>query len=63
MIKSDFEVITKRIDTNKDVKVYAVGDLHAGAIQSDLKGWERFNQLILDDPMAYVIFLGQSRAF
>ena len=58
MIKSDLEVIAKRIDTNKDVKVYAVGDLHAGAIQSDLKGWERFNQLILDDPLAYVIFLG-----
>ena len=58
MIKSDFEVITKRVATNKDVKVYAVGDLHAGAIQSDLKGWERFNQMILEDPLAYVIFLG-----
>ena len=58
MIKSDYEVIEKRIETSKDVKVYAVGDLHAGAIQSDLKGWERFNQMILDDPMAYVIFVG-----
>lgn len=58
MIKSDFEVIEKRVNTSKNVRVYAVGDLHAGAIQSDLKGWERFNQLILDDPLAYVIFLG-----
>ena len=58
MIKSDFEVITKRVETTKDVKVYAVGDLHAGAISADLKGWERFNQMILEDPLAYVIFLG-----
>lgn len=58
MIKSDFDVITKRVETSKDVKVYAVGDLHAGAISADLKGWERFNQMILDDPLAYVIFLG-----
>lgn len=58
MIKSDLEIITKRIDSNKDVKLYAVGDLHAGAIQSDLKGWENFNKMILEDPMAYVIFVG-----
>jgi len=58
VIKSDFEVITKRVETTKDVKVYAVGDLHAGAISADLKGWERFNQMILEDPLAYVIFLG-----
>ena len=58
MIKSDFEVITKRVETSKDVKVYAVGDLHAGAISADLKGWERFNQMILEDPLAYTILLG-----
>ena len=58
MIKNDFEVIKKRIVTTGGVKVYAVGDLHAGAIQSNLKDWERFNQIILDDPKAYVIFLG-----
>lgn len=58
MIKDDFVIIPRRIETSGDVKVYAVGDLHAGAIQSNLKGWERFNQIILDDPKAYVIFLG-----
>ena len=58
MIKSDFDVITKHVNTQGQVKVYAVGDLHAGAIQSNLKSWERFNQIILDDPKAYVIFLG-----
>ena len=58
MIKSDFDVITKHVNTQGQVKVYAVGDLHAGAIQANLKGWERFNQIILDDPKAYVIFLG-----
>lgn len=58
MIKSDFDVITKHVSTSGQVKVYAVGDLHAGAIQANLKGWERFNQIILDDPKAYVIFLG-----
>lgn len=58
MIKSDLDVITKRVKTTKNVNVYAVGDLHAGAIQADLKGWERFNQMILDDPLAYVIFVG-----
>lgn len=58
MIKNDFEMIIKNVDTNKDVKVYAVGDLHVGAIQSNLKGWEEFNRRILDDPNAYVIFLG-----
>ena len=58
MIKSDFEMITRKFPQNKDLRIYAVGDLHAGAIQADLKGWERFNQMILDDPQAYVIFLG-----
>ena len=58
MIKSDFDVITKHVNTQGQVKVYAVGDLHAGAIQANLKGWEKFNQIILDDPKAYVIFLG-----
>lgn len=58
MIKSDLEMIVRRFPQNKDIRVYAVGDLHAGAIQSDLKGWERFNQIVLDDPYAYVIFLG-----
>lgn len=58
MVKSDFDVITKHINTAGQVKVYAVGDLHAGAIQANLKGWEKFNQIILDDPKAYVIFLG-----
>lgn len=58
MIKSDFDIITKHVSTTGQVKVYAVGDLHAGAIQANLKGWERFNQIILDDPKAYVIFLG-----
>lgn len=58
MIKDDFDVITKRVNTTGQVKIYAVGDLHAGAIQSNLKSWERFNQIILDDPKAYVIFLG-----
>ena len=58
MVKSDFDMITKHVETAGQVKVYAVGDLHAGAIQSNLKSWERFNQIILDDPKAYVIFLG-----
>lgn len=58
MVKSDFDVITKHVNTQGQVKVYAVGDLHAGAIQANLKGWEKFNQIILDDPKAYVIFLG-----
>lgn len=58
MIKSDFDIITKHVSTTGQVKVYAVGDLHAGAIQANLKGWEKFNQIILDDPKAYVIFLG-----
>ena len=58
MIKSDFEVITKKIRTSKDVKIYGVGDLHVGTIEANKKGWEYFNQLILDDPLAYVIFVG-----
>lgn len=58
MIKNDFEVITKKIKTSKDVHLHVVGDLHAGAVEADLKGWEYFNQTILNDPQAYVIFLG-----
>lgn len=58
MIKNDFEIITRKIVTKDDVKVYPVGDLHVGAIQANLKGWEKFNQIILDDPNAYVVFLG-----
>jgi len=58
VIKSDFEVIDREIVCNKDVHLYCVGDLHAGAIEANLKGWEKFKQIILDDPQAYVIFIG-----
>ena len=58
MIKSDFEVITKRISTKKDVHILGVGDLHIGTIEANKKGWEYFVQLILKDPFAYVIFVG-----
>lgn len=58
MIKSDFEVITKKIKTSKDAKILGVGDLHIGTIESNKQGWENFVKLVLDDPLAYVIFVG-----
>lgn len=58
MIKPDFEVITKRISTKKDAHILGVGDLHIGTIEANKKGWEYFVQLILKDPLAYVIFVG-----
>ena len=58
MIKSDFDIIVHKIPTKKELHLHAVGDLHAGSIEANLKGWERFNDIILSDPQAYVIFLG-----
>lgn len=58
MIKSDFEVITRRISTSKDINVLGVGDLHIGTIEANKKGWEYFVDLVLKDPLTYVIFVG-----
>lgn len=58
MIKPDFEVITRRFSTSKDIRVIGVGDLHIGTIEANKKGWEYFVDLILKDPLTYVIFVG-----
>ena len=57
-MKSDFDLIVHRLPECKEAKIYFVGDLHAGAIESNLKGWETFVQRVLQDKNAYVCLLG-----
>lgn len=57
-MRSDFDLIVHRLPECKEAKIYFVGDLHAGAIESNLKGWESFVQRVLQDKNAYVCLLG-----
>ena len=38
--------------------MYVIGDLHVGAIEANIKGWEQFVQKILQDKNAYIVILG-----
>ena len=57
-MRSDFDLIVHRLPECKEAKLYIIGDLHAGAIEANLKGWERFNERILNDKSAYVGIIG-----
>ena len=57
-MKNDFELIVHKLPECKEAKLYFIGDLHAGAIESNLKGWESFCQRILEEKNSYLFLLG-----
>ena len=57
-MKSDFDLIIHRLPECKEARLYVIGDLHVGAIESNIKGWEQFVQKILQDKNAYIVILG-----
>lgn len=57
-MKSDFDLIIHRLPECKEAKLYFVGDLHAGAVEANIKGWEAFVQKILQEKNSYICLMG-----
>lgn len=57
-MKTDFDLIVHRLPECKEARLYVIGDLHVGAIEANIKGWEQFTQKILQDKNAYIVILG-----
>ena len=57
-MKTDFDLIVHRLPECKEARLYVIGDLHVGAIEANIKGWEQFVQKILQDKNAYIVILG-----
>ena len=57
-MRSDFDLIVHRLPECKEARLYIIGDLHVGAIEANVKGWEDFCQKILQDKNAYICILG-----
>lgn len=57
-MRSDFDLIVHHLPECKEAKLYCIGDLHIGAIESNVKGWEQFCQLVLAEENSYLCLLG-----
>lgn len=57
-MRSDFDLIVHRLPTAPEVKLYFIGDLHAGAIEANTKGWDSFVHTVLSEPHSYLCILG-----
>lgn len=57
-MRSDFELIVHHLPECKEAKIYCIGDIHVGAIESNVKGWERFVDMVLSDKDSYICLLG-----
>ena len=57
-MKTDFDLIVHRLPECREARLYVIGDLHVGAIEANIKGWEQFVQKILQDKNAYIVILG-----
>lgn len=55
---SDFELITHKFDTQDDIKIYPIFDVHLGAAEHMEREWSQFCIDILEDPHAYIILGG-----
>ncbi len=56
-MRPDTDVIVRKLEP-RDIKVWVCGDVHVGAAECQIKEFEKFIQMIEDDPDSYVIFLG-----
>ena len=57
-MKSDFDLIVHRLPECKEAKLYVIGDLHIGAIESNHRAWESFIEHILQDEHARICIIG-----
>lgn len=57
-MKNDFDMIVRRFKDRPDIKLYPVADVHLGAIECMEEKWEKFREMILADPNAYLILAG-----
>lgn len=54
----DFTIIQKHIPHNRDIRVYAVADVHLGAAEHMADAWREFRTMVLGDPDSYLILAG-----
>lgn len=57
-MRCDFDLIVHRMPECKEARLYFVGDLHVGAIECNIKGWEAFVQRILGEKNSYICLMG-----
>lgn len=57
-MKSDFDLIVHKLPAAPETKLFFIGDLHVGAIEANIKGWEDFCQQVLKDEHSYLCILG-----
>ena len=53
----DFAPIIHRL-RGRPVKVWAVGDVHIGARECDIEGFQRFLEKVRNDPDSYIVIVG-----
>ena len=57
-MKSDFDLIVHQLPACPEATIYFVGDLHVGAIESNIDGWERFKANVLKRENTYLCLIG-----
>ena len=57
-MRSDFDLIVHNLPRCQEARLYFIGDLHAGAIEANLRGWEGFCNRILQEPNSYLCLMG-----
>lgn len=57
-MKSDFDMIVRRFPDRPSIKIYPIADVHFGAIECMEDKWEKFRNMIKDDPNAYLMLAG-----
>ena len=57
-MRSDFDLIVHRLPECREAKLFIVGDLHVGAIEANVKGWELFCERILQEKNSYICIIG-----
>ena len=55
---SDFDLITHKFPSRNDITIYPIADVHLGAPECMQSEWERFCQMVRNDPTAYVVLGG-----
>lgn len=55
---SDFELITHKFPERKDIRIYAIADVHFGAKEHLEREWSLFCANFLKDESAYIILAG-----
>lgn len=58
-MNNDFDLIVKKFPkTWSHINVYPLGDLHVGSEEFDMEKWRKWKQMVLDDPFAVVVTVG-----